>query len=281
MSNQAFSTGTKGPQQAFKNGYLTVHQLPTSGVAEAYRNIRTKLIFSSPDRELRTILVTSSIPGEGKTFSTISLGIVMAHAGKRVLLVEADQRKPVFARVFSLGSQAENIGLSSLIMKRVAIKDVVVETRIENLAVVPAGPKPPNPSELLGSASMGELLEMLRSAYDLVILDSPPVLGLPDALSLAPKVDGCLLVIQYSKTSYKNVVRAREALEMVRGRVLGAILNKVKPQPFGYYYGGYHGYYQGYYYHSYGEKEEARDLKEAKTQKKEPGRRGLFRRKKG
>lgn len=279
MVDHLRSKGAGKRQQTIKNGYLLVHQLPQSGVAEAYRNLKTKLIFSSPDKELKTILVTSALPGEGKTFNTISLGIVMAHADKKVLIVEADMRRPIIGRAFSLGSQAESIGLSSLVMKRLAPEDVIMKTPVENLMVLPAGPKPPNPSELLGSESMREALERLSSVFDLLILDSPPVLGLPDVLNVASKVDGCLLVIKYSKTSYKDVIRAKETIEMVKGYILGTILNRVKPQPFGYGYGGYGGYYHGYYYHSYGygEEEEARDLKE-----KEPGakRRPLFKRKK-
>lgn len=285
MAEHTFLKDTKGFRKAANGGYLVVHELPRSGIAEAFRNIRTKLIFSSPDKELKTILVTSSCPKEGKTFGTVSLGIVMANAGKRVLLVDADQRRPSLGKVFSLGSRADSIGLSSLIMKRVPPEDAIVKTVVENLSVLPAGPKPPNPSELLGSESMGELLERLRSDFDLVVLDTPPVLGLPDTLNLASKVDCCLLVIKHSKTSYKAVNRAREAIQMVKGQILGAILNMVKQPRFGYGYGygygGYHGYYHGYYYHSYGEEEEVKDLKEAETEKKEPRRRGLFRRRKG
>lgn len=233
--------------------YLTVHQLPRSGVAESFRNIRTKLLFSSPDRELKTILVTSTLPQEGKTFSAIGMGIVMAQTGKRVLLVDADKRRPSLGKAFSLGSQAENLGLSSLVMKRVPAESVIFKTSIENLSVLPAGPKPPNPSELLSSQSMKETLEKLRSEFDMLIIDTPPILGLPDTLSLASMVDGCLFVIRYSKTSYKSILRAKEAIRMVKGRILGAILNMVKPEPFGYYYGGYHGYYYHKYYEGEGQ----------------------------
>lgn len=247
--------------ETVKNNYLVAHQLPRSGVAEAFRNIRTKLLFSSPDKELKTILLTSTLPQEGKTFSSINLSTVMAQMGKRVLLLEVDQRRPSIGKAFSLGSQAESIGLSNVVMKRVSHEEAILRTTIENLSVLPAGPRPPNPSELLGSQSMRELLESLRLTFDIVILDAPPVSGLPDVLSLAPNVDGCLLVIRCSKTSYKDILRAKEALEMVKGRILGAILNRVKPEPFSYYYGSYH----GYYYHSYGEGEELKGAEEIKS----------------
>ncbi|MDI6759638.1 MAG: CpsD/CapB family tyrosine-protein kinase [Candidatus Brocadiaceae bacterium] len=238
-------------QSTSRDSYLIVHQLPRSGVAESFCNIRTKLLFSSPDRELKTILFTSALPGEGKTFSAISMGIVMAQTGKRVLLVDADQRRPTLGKAFSLGSQAENMGLSSLVMRRVPAESAIFKTGIENLSVLPAGPKPPNPSELLGSQSTKETLEKLRSEFDMLIIDTPPVLGLPDTLPLVSMVDGCLLVIRYAKTSYKSILRVKESIRMVKGHFLGAILNMVKPEPFGYYYGGYH----GYYYHKYYEEE--------------------------
>lgn len=272
----------KKPRKPAKHGYLTVHELLNSDVSEAFRNIRTKLIFSSPDKELKTMLVTSALPGEGKTFNSISMGIVMAHAGKRVLLVDADQRRPTIGKAFSLGSSAESIGLSSLIMKRVLPEDAIVRTSVDNLSVLPSGPKSPNPSELLGSESMVELLKELSSAFDMVILDTPPVLGLPDVLSLASEVDGCLLVIRYSKTSYKTVTRAKEAIEMVQGHILGGILNSIKQQRFGSGYKGHHGYhYHGYYEHNYGEKEESGALtEEIEPAEAKPKRRGIFRRRK-
>ncbi|HHT9154463.1 MAG TPA: CpsD/CapB family tyrosine-protein kinase [Candidatus Tripitaka sp. YC43] len=247
---------TKDRSQSVTGDDLVVHRLPQSGVAEAYRSIKTKLLFSSPDKELKSILVTSTHAGEGKTFSSISLALVMAQAGKKVLLIEADLRRPRLHRIFSLGSRAESIGLTSLIMRRTGLQDTAIETGVENFSVMPAGPVPPNPAELLGSASMGDVLSSLRATFDFIILDTPPVLGLPDTLSLASKVDGVVLVIQSYKASYKSVLRAREAIEMVNGRILGAILNKVRPEPFGYYYGGYHGYYHGYYYHRYGKEVE-------------------------
>ncbi len=272
---------TRKPQRLAKHSYLTVHELLNSGVSEAFRNIRTKLIFSSPDKELKTMLVTSALPREGKTFNSISMGIVMAHAGKKVLLVDADQRRPTIGKAFSLGSSAESIGLSSLIMKRVPPEDAIVRSSVDNLSVLPSGPKPPNPSELLGSESMVELLKELSSAIDLLILDTPPILGLPDTLNLASKVDGCLLVIRYSKTSYKAVTRAKEALEMVQGHILGGILNSVKQQRFGYGYGyGYKGYH-GYYEHNYGEEKESGALtEETEPAEAKPKRRGIFRRRK-
>ncbi len=290
MTERLHRKDMEKPQRPAKHGYLTVDELLNSGVSEAFRNIRAKLIFSSPDKELKTMLVTSALPREGKTFNSICLGIAMADAGKRVLVIDADQRRPAIAKAFSLSSSAESIGLSSLIMKRVPPEDAIVRSSVDNLSVLPCGPKSPNPSELLGSESMVGLLKELSSAFDLLILDTPPILGLADTLNMAPKVDGCLLVIRYAKTSYKAVVKAKEAIEMVQGNIMGAILNSTKTQSFGYGYGyGYdydydygYGYgHKGYHADRDGEEEVSENL----TKKIEPAgaklkRRGIFRRRK-
>jgi capsular exopolysaccharide synthesis family protein len=232
MTDRTRLRDTKKREKAAKHGYLTVHQLLDSGVADAYRNVRTKLVFSSPDKELKTVLVTSSFAKEGKSFSAISLAVVMARAGKNVLLLDADLRKPTLGKAFSIGSQGKYIGLTGVIMKQVSLEDAIIKTPVENVSLLPAGPKPPGPSELLGSKSMEELLERLRSDFDIVILDTPPVLGIPDVVTLASKVDGCLLVVKFSKTSYKAVIRAKESLETANGRILGVILNQVKEHGF-------------------------------------------------
>lgn len=239
-------------------------------IAEAFKSIRTKLLFASPDTDLRSVLVSSAIAKEGKTFFSIGLSLSMARMGKNTLLVDADMRRPSVSKAFALGSIGESIGLSSLIMKRVSLKDCVQTPKgFDNLNLLLAGPKPPDPSELLSSRSMGELLAEVKQQYDMVVIDCPPILGLADTLALAGKVDGCLIVIRHRKTSRKNVVRAKSAILSVNGRIVGAILNRIKAEPMGYYYDEH---YHSYYHNSYGDEKKGRMAKKRKEKRK-----GLFR----
>ncbi|MFQ5861533.1 MAG: CpsD/CapB family tyrosine-protein kinase [Candidatus Brocadiales bacterium] len=214
--------------------------MPNSLVAESFRSIRTHLLFSSPDVQLRTLIITAARAEEGKTFTTLNLGTAIAQAGKSVLLVEADMRRPSFSKLFSLGTPGKTFGLSSLVMKRCRPEEVIIKMpKNDHMAVLPCGPKPPNPSELLSSKSMDAVIAELRERFDIVLMDCPPVLGLADARVLSTKVDGCLVVIRHHKTSLKDVTKTKESIQAIGGRIVGAILNRVKPEPFGYYYGGY------------------------------------------
>ncbi len=237
--------------------YLVTQESPHSEIAESVRSIRTRLLFSSPDTQLQTLLITSSHPHEGKTFTSVNLSIVMTQLGKKVLLVEADMRKPSFTKIFSLGSVGESVGLSNLIMRRVNLEEVVMKLpQNENLNVIPCGPKPPNPAELLGSKSMDMLLNELKSKYDMIILDCPPIHGLADTMTLAPKVDGSILVIRHRKTSIRNAMKSKEAILSVGGKIIGVILEMVKPEPFGHFH-----YARKYsYYYSY-QQEKDQDIK--------------------
>lgn len=194
-------------------------------VAEQYRTIRTNIEFSSVQTHLRSILVTSSVPGEGKSFSAANLAAVFAQQEKKVLLVDADLRKPTIHETYQL----ENVqGLTNVLVGNASLGETVQKTLIDNLYVLTSGPTPPNPAELLSSKAMGELIQEVYSRYSLVIFDSPPLLAVADGQILANQTDGSVLVVLSGKTKMDTVQKARDALQQSKAKLLGALLNKKK-----------------------------------------------------
>jgi len=220
---------------------LVPHFFPNSRLAESYRSIRTALLLSSADRPVKSIAVTSAMPGEGKTVSAANLAITLAQSGKTVLVVDADLRRPRQHRLFKVKN---TFGLTTYLTDSVPIKDVVKSTDIPNLFLVNAGPIPPNPAELLGSDKMTRFIKMMGEECDFMIFDLPPMLEISDALVLGAKVDGMVLVVWGDKTSREALKKAREKLDMLKVRTLGVIINNVTlPNHVAYYYKDY--------YHSY------------------------------
>ncbi len=213
---------------------------PNSTISEAYRMIRTNMDFMSLDEPIKSMVITSTVPGEGKTVTGANLAIVNAQAGRRTLIVDADLRKPMVHRAFQLSNVQ---GLTTTLLKQTQLNDAIHRTSIENLDVITSGPIPPNPAEVVGSRAMGDLIQQLTSMYDLVIVDSPPVLSVTDAKLLGQLVDGMLFVVSANQVSRVALKKARESLELVGVRVLGAVLNKKKVNK-------RDGYY--YYYYQYG-----------------------------
>ncbi|MGY3836219.1 CpsD/CapB family tyrosine-protein kinase [Bacillus atrophaeus] len=194
-------------------------------VAEQYRTIRTNIAFSSVQTNLRSILVTSSVPGEGKSFSAANLAAVFAQQEKKVLLVDADLRKPTIHETFQL----ENvIGLTNVLVGTCSLSETVQQTPIDNLYILTSGPTPPNPAELLSSKAMGDLILDIYDQYSLVIFDSPPLLAVADGQILANQTDGSVLVVLSGKTKIDTVQKAKDALEQSKAKLLGALLNKKK-----------------------------------------------------
>lgn len=217
---------------------LLVHHQPKSAVAECVRAVRTNLLFMSPDKPPRTILVTSSGPQEGKTTTAVSLAITMAGSGNRVLLVDADMRRPRVHRIFGAPSAA---GLSSLILGEGSLSEVARKTEVPNLSVVPCGPVPPNPAELLHTDAFHRLLGEMAGRYDRVIVDSPPVGVVADAPVIATRVDGILFVLRAGSTSREVARQAVRQLRDVNAPIFGAVLNRIdlhdqKYGQYGYYY---------------------------------------------
>jgi non-specific protein-tyrosine kinase len=222
--------------------HLAALLYPRSPAAEAYRTLRTNVEFAAVDTPVRTLLVTSSIPGEGKTTTAANLAVVFAQAGRRTLLLDADLRKPGVHRMFNLQNTQ---GLTSLLRSdEVDAVAVAQPTEQENLAVITTGPLPPNPAELLGSQRMKAVLERLAAAVELVIIDSPPLRAVTDAAILASITDGTIFVIDAGRTRRGAAVSGREALAKVGARVLGVTLNRLSEKASGdYYYYDYHGGY--------------------------------------
>jgi capsular exopolysaccharide synthesis family protein len=220
---------------------------PKSAAAEAYRTLRTSVLFASVQRGLRTIMVVSPGAGDGKTTTAANLAVVLADAGKRVILVSADLRKPRINQFFGL---ANEVGVTSVLAGEVKPWDALQSPTVENLRVLEAGPVPNMPAELLASEAMGELVADLREVADFVILDTAPILLVADALALSPLVDGVLIVADAESTSRSAVTNAREQLDQVGAPLFGAVLNDFDPSKARAYpnYGGYYGYRQRYGY---------------------------------
>ena len=211
---------------------------PTGSVAEAVRNIRTNLLFMSPDQPFKRLLVTSGGPAEGKTTVACYLGIAMAQAGQRVLLVDCDMRRPRLHAVFKPQPNTPTVSSSLLDLEQQDFKSLGSD--IPNLSVMHAGPMPPNPAELLHSDSFRKLLDRLSDQYDLVLLDSPPLI-VTDAAIMSTLVDGTILVVRALQTEFGNVQRALRSVGDVSGHVIGGVLNGVQHQK------GRYGYGYGYY----------------------------------
>ncbi|MBO0471103.1 CpsD/CapB family tyrosine-protein kinase [Enterococcus sp. DIV0242_7C1] len=208
----------------------------SSPISEQYRTIRTNIQYAMIDRDLKTLVVTSSGPSEGKSTTSANLAIVFANSGKRVLLVDADMRKPTVAKTFSL----DNVrGLSTLLGSReVVLHQVVQSSGIDNLFLMTSGPKPPNPSELLDSRRMEELIQDLKQQYDLVIFDMPPVVAVTDAQIVSSKSDGTILVVRENVSKRDSLLKAKSLLELVDANILGVVYNGSKSiTDQGYYYG--------------------------------------------
>lgn len=205
--------------------------------AEAYRQLRTNLQFLDVDNPPRLFVVSSAIPGEGKTTTAVNLAFVLAEAGHRVVLVEADLRRPRAARYMQL---MESVGLSNVLSGAADLDDVLQTTANSKVSMLAAGPHPPNPSELLGSSHMQHLLEELRSRFDYVVLDAPPLLPVTDAAVLTNLTDGALVVARYGHTKRDQLARAVENLRAIDARVLGVILNMVPAKSSGYEYSYYY-----------------------------------------
>ena len=219
-----------------KNRDLYVHQHPKSLVAESCRALRTNIMFSSADRSLKTLIVSSANQREGKTTSVIYLGTTMAQGGQRVLLIDTDMRRP---RLHESTGVSRQSGLSNLILGDKSYDDVIKTTEIPNLYVLPCGPLPPNPAELLMTKRFQTVLAELATRFDRVILDSPPVQAVTDAVVLSKLVDGVILVVRADKTLREDVKRSVKAIHDVGGWIFGVIVNEVNASDRSYYSYGY------------------------------------------
>jgi polysaccharide biosynthesis transport protein len=237
------------PQLGPKENLGSVSRDSRSSFSEAYRSVRTALQFSTDHGVPKTLLVTSTGPGEGKSTTALALARNFAELGKRVLLIEADMRNPSLHR--TLGLQGHGIGLSNLLAGAATLSQSTLDVDDDRFKIILAGPLPPNPAELLSGSKLISALTIAREHYDQIIIDGPPVLGLADAPILSNVVEGTLLVVNSSKTRISAAQAALKRLLTARARVVGALLSKYDPKTAGYGYG--YGYqYESYY--AYGRK---------------------------
>jgi capsular exopolysaccharide synthesis family protein len=225
---------------------MTKHHLISenlsSRVAEAYRVLRTNIQFASLDKPVKTILLTSSAPSEGKSTTAANLAVAFAQTGSRVLLIDADLRRPTLHRMFGLSNQ---VGLSSLLLQSVASEVVLRSVNIPNLRVITSGPIPPNPAEMLGSTRMRDTLGNLATSFDYIVIDTPPTLAVADSAILSSMVDGVILVVSTSEVSADKIQRAKAQLDGVKANLLGVVLNGLEHDPQEDYYYYYYGPRQG------------------------------------
>jgi len=221
---------------------LVTHFVPKSPISEAYRTLRTNIQYAKVDRPIKTVLVTSAGPEEGKSTSVANLAITFAQMGTKTLLVDTDLRRPVLNGIFGL-SRAE--GLTNVLVGKITMEEAIKPTKIDNLHLLPSGTLPPNPSELLASDAMGKLLGDVAKQFSIVLFDSPPVIPVTDAAVLSTKLDGVILVVKSGETRKEALLRGRDLLENVSARVLGVVVNGVNIDQM---YGSYYRYYYHYYY---------------------------------
>jgi capsular exopolysaccharide synthesis family protein len=214
---------------------LIAHEQPKSPISEQYRNIRTNIQFSAVDTDIRSLVVTSANPGEGKTTTTANLAVVFAQQGKKVLLVDADLRKPTMHTMM----QVDNIfGLTNVLSRQAELEKCIRKTQVDNLHFLPCGAIPPNPAELLGSSFMKRFYRTACEQYDLVIFDTPPVLAVTDAQVMANLCEGIVLVVRSGKTEKEQAVKAKTLLQNASGKLLGVVLNDKQQDVNEYYYYG-------------------------------------------
>jgi capsular exopolysaccharide synthesis family protein len=229
---------------------LVTHRHPKSILSEAYRNVRTSILLSFSEQPPKRIAISSANPAEGKTTTVINTAIALSQTGARVLIVDADMRKP---RLHTVLGKGNGLGLSNFLSGNTELQSIVKKSKVPNLYHIPSGPIPPNPSELLSSKLFKGMMHILGSKFDHIVVDSPPVLVFADSVILSTSVDGIVLVVLGAKTPRETLQRAKELLYQVNARILGVVINRVDidRSDYGGYYYRYH-----YYYGNEGKKRE-------------------------
>jgi capsular exopolysaccharide synthesis family protein len=247
LSNLGSGNGTSSDKRV--DPHLITYSYPFSSIAEAYRQVRTNLQFSRLDHSVRSLLVTSPAPGEGKSTTVCNLAIAFAQTGKKVLLIDADLRRPRIEAELNL---KRGHGLTGLLNGKASMNDVVQRTVVENLYAITSGAIPPNPAELLGSEKMREFVQNARREYEMVLFDSSPMLAVTDPSVVSTFCDGVILVVAAGKTRVDELTQSAELLERVAGKILGVVINNFDPQrAYGIAYrgarmGSYYGYTSQY-----------------------------------
>lgn len=238
---------------------LIMNSNPKSMFSEAIKTIRTNLAFSDMNKDKRVTLITSPEAGDGKSFIAANLAVAYAHEEKKVLIIDCDLRKGRQHDIFGVNNMS-TYGYSNLILnynrkEKEKIEDYIVETNVKNVSIIPTGPTPPNPIELLDSENNKNLLEELKKMFDIIMLDCPPIIGLSDALVLTKYSDNNLIVVSNKKTKVENLEKAKKTFEQIEAPITGVIINKASVKDNNYY-----GYYCNdyYYYNENGTKKKRR-----------------------
>lgn len=204
---------------------LAFLQPGNSLISEQYRIIRTNIMFSNIDSDIKSVLFTSEMPGAGKSTTAANVAAAFAQAGKKTVLVDADLRRPTSHYTFGLSNQS---GLTTGIVNQLPIEGIVKRTSVKNLDLITSGPVPPNPSELLSSVKMAQLLSEMKNYYDMIIVDSPPILAVTDAQILSKHTDGTVIVTDVKNNNVHRLKEAKQLLEKTDAKILGVVLNNVK-----------------------------------------------------
>jgi polysaccharide biosynthesis transport protein len=228
---------------------LICHSLPRSFISEAYKSVRTNFEYLRRSRNAQVILVTSPQSGDGKSTTASNLAISLAHAGRKVLLIDADMRRPTQHQIYGF---ERDRGLPHVLKDILPLHRAVRPSQVENLDLLLAGPEVSNPAELLASNHLARCVEEVRQAYDVVIIDSPPLLAVADPSIIAASADGVILVVRTTSTCRPDVERTVELLKTLGTPVLGAVINGITPEQMGVRYGSQYRYGYGYGYGSYG-----------------------------
>lgn len=257
--NGKHSSTTKIDEQEARTiaGRLITHFAPKSPISEAYRSLRTSIQYAKADTKIKTIVVTSPGPQEGKSTTVANLAITFAQMGTKVLLVDTDLRRPVLHSIFNMDRSR---GISNYLVGKIELDEAIFNTNIDNLYLMPCGTLPPNPSELLGSKSMKSCIAEVKEMFDIVLFDSPPIMAVTDAAVLSSEVDGMILVVKAGQTDRNAVVRSYEILKNIPNHILGALLNVVSIEGI---YGSYYYYYYHYYYYGKDGAKRSKRLKRA------------------
>lgn len=210
---------------------------PKSPISEGYRMLRTNIEFSTINQKLQIIMVTSSKPSEGKSTTCANMAVAFAQANKKVLLIDADLRKPSQHHIFGKSNRS---GITTALLNQLELNDIIQFTNTENLSIIQAGPTPPNPSELLSSEPMAKLLKQAREQFDVIVMDTPPIMSVTDAQIVAAQSDGVVLVVDSGKVKKDVVLKAKASLDHVKAKLIGVVLNKINrnhSDVYSYYYG--------------------------------------------
>ncbi len=239
------STPSKGGTD-FRRRLIT-YEDPKSPISESYRSLRTNITYASADKKIKSLLVSSPQPGEGKSTTTANLAIAFAQLRKRTIVIDADLRKPVQHNVFD---HPRGPGLAEYLIGEIEdLSTIIHATKVENLFIITAGGLPPNPSELLGSDRMSNLVDRLESEWDMVLFDSPPIVAVTDSSMISSEIDALIMVVKAGQTDRSAVDRALDTISNVKSPLIGAILNGANPETLAGKYSYYYSYYN-YYYHS-------------------------------